>query len=489
MKQFLILVIAITLSFRVIGQTQPESDSKYKFSASSFFIGSTKDKIPFWFRTNKFGAIPMSGLGGGFRGSIQKEYFEKKNFDWGLGIDAIGNFGHSANIQVINAYFKIKKGAFQIKLGRSSDVTGIADSSLSSGSFSVSGNALGIPKAELSIPNYTYVPYTKGFIAIKGNFSYGIIGNEPISQRSYTFAEYAFTNFHQKSFYLQLGRLDSRLKLAGGFNHNVTWGDENNFFTSWNLSEFKTAIKAISGGVHKQSKVGNHIGSIDQKIQYDFSSTTISAYHQFFYEVGGLAYLNNIKDGLFGLVIQNRLADRNKAFRWNKLLVEVFTSKSQGGELNAKATPSGDEDYYNNYLYLNGWRYKSENIGNNFITNSKYIRKELPILRRESHSNNRLYLIHLGSDLDIYKMNFVSKVSFSRNFGTYATSPIGNTTGGNREINPPPYFYPVNQLSASIELSKFLKRDLQVGFGFAIDQGDLLYNSVGAYLSLKKIWK
>jgi hypothetical protein len=54
------------------------------------------------------------------------------------------------------------------------------------------------------------------------------------------------------------------------------------------------------------SKVGNHMGSIDQGFEYDFDKSQIIAYHQFFYEVGGLYHLNNVKDGLWGLSYKNK---------------------------------------------------------------------------------------------------------------------------------------------------------------------------------------
>ena len=493
MKCFISFIVFFLTFFKVNAQEAEDIfPEEIRYSVGATINSSSNGQVPFWLRTNKFGAIPLDGFSGTLRGTVHKDYDLQKKIDWGIGVDVMSNYGNTLNLQVIEAFLKVKKGAFQIKAGRSKDFIGLADPFLSSGSFSISGNALGIPKIEISLPQYTYLPFTKGNVAVKGNFSFGFIGEEPLSQRSnqiyYVLNSSASTNFHQKSFYLQIGKPESKLKLSGGFDHNVTWGDENNFFRDWNLSGFKTTVKAITGGVHKMSKVGNHIGSIDQKIEYDFPLVKLSGYHQFFYDVGGLAHFNNIKDGLWGVVLENKISVKNSAFKWNKFLFEVFLSKSQGGELDAKLTPSGDEDYYNNYLYLNGWKYKNENVGNNFITNNKYVRKELPILERESHSNNRLYLMHFGGDVSLHGVQIVGKISFSRNFGTYATSPIGNTTGGVREINPPPYFTPVNQTSVYLELSKNIKNGLQLGFAIAADQGDLLYNAHGASLSLKKKW-
>jgi hypothetical protein len=487
--QILLVSVLVVLTCDVYGQ-----DKVYKYSLSSEILGTTNGEIPFWLRTNKFGAIPVSGVSATIRAQAYKIYDKEKDFDWSYGLNGQAIAGRKSKLTLVEAFITTRYKGLELRVGRSKDIIGIQDSTLSSGSFSVSGNALGIPKVELSMPEYVSLPIFDKFIAIKGKFSYGIMGTEPISKRSYIFNNEAFTQIHQKSFYVQLGRTDSKLKLSGGFNHNVQWGDERNFFTNWGLSNLSTAFKAVTGGTHKQSKVGNHGGSIDQKIEYRLKNTTIEAYHQFFYEVGGLAHLNNIKDGLFGVVLKNHKVDVDKfsssqsSFKWNKFLIEVFASKSQGGELDAPPSPSGDEDYYNNYLYLNGWRYKGENIGNNFITNKKYIRKELPSRPHESHGNNRIYLLHLGADVNVGNINVISMLSFSRNFGTYATSPIGNATGGVREIFPGPFFYPVSQFSGFLQLNKQLKNNLKVGVILAGDKGELLYNSFGAGVSLTKYW-
>lgn len=492
MKLSLVFIIFLLSAVHLNAQEisgQPE-DQVLSYTLGTQFSGTSKGTVPFWMRTNKFGEIPLSGISEGFFGSISKKYDGKRGFDWGYGVNAHINVGNSINVQLIEAYLKLKYKVFQFKAGRSKDIIGIVDSTLSSGSYSVSGNALGIPRAEISIPDYTAVPFTNSLLAVKGNFSFGWIGNEPISRRSYISTQDADTYFHQKSIYFRLGKPASKLKLYGGFNHNVYWGDENRYFKNWNLSALNTFIKVVTGGTHKDSKVGNHGGSLDQQIEYNFNSVNVKAYHQFFYEVGGLAHLNNIKDGLFGFVVQNNdkknLQNNKRAFRWNKLLLEVFTSKSQGGELDAKITPSGDEDYYNNYLYLNGWTYSSENLGNNFITNKKYMRKELPQLERESHTNNRLYLIHVGADVDFNGINILGKLSFSKNFGTYGTSPIGNSTGKLREISPPPYFQMVRQLSGYLELNKNFANKFNLGLVIAADKGGLLYNSTGSLIKISK---
>src|SRR5690606_18003235 len=61
--------------------------------------------------------------------------------------------------------------------------------------------------------------------------------------------------------------------------------------------------------------------------------------------------------------------------------------------------------------------------------------------------NNRLYAFHIGLSGYLQDWKFISKLSYSRNFGTYKTSSIGGSLG---EIRYPPLygtFIAVNQFS------------------------------------------
>ena len=60
------------------------------------------------------------------------------------------------------AYIKAKFGAFEIYAGRRKEIFGLVDSTLSSGSYIWSGNALPMPKIQISTPNFVSLPYTKG---------------------------------------------------------------------------------------------------------------------------------------------------------------------------------------------------------------------------------------------------------------------------------------------------------------------------------------
>ncbi len=472
----------------------PDSTGELHYRLDAMAIGTANDQVPFWMRTNQFGSIPEYGASGSLVAAMKRDYDYSKDklVDWGAGIEGRLNMGRTINFRFIEAYAKVRLSVFQLKAGRSRDITGIADPDLSSGNFSISGNALGIPKVEFSMPDYQAVPFTKELIAVKGSIAYGMFGevkmNTKISQEANAQAYY-----HQKTLYLRLGKPDWKIKLYGGLNHQVMWANERKVYgNSYELSKLEslwyvTIGKAYGNDHIPRSKIGNHMGSLDQAMSYDFPKVNVTLYHQFFYEVGGLYHLNNIKDGLWGVCFTNRNEGRQK-LGWRKFLFEFLYSKSQGGEKDAVVTPSGDEDYYNNYLYVNGWTYQEENLGNNFMTNKKYQRAELPQQPHEYIGNNRIMLLHVGGQFNYASWDVTAKLSYAANYGTYATSPEGVSTGGHREVFGPPYFSKVNQCSGYLEASRPLKKGYSIGFVLAADYGDLLYNSLGGMVRFTKKW-
>lgn len=497
--KFIVLLLLCLFFFNAMnGQGDSSLERSVVLNATLEGIATSNNTVPFWMRTNQYGNIPLDGISTSVIGDFYCDYrkinredkWYDNKWDCGIGINGRLNAGRKLQFQLIESYIKFKFSIFEMKIGRTKDQMGIADTTLSSGAFSLSGNAPGIPKVEIRIPEFWSLPGTKGLIAVKGNFAMGFLGNT--TARDVEESINAF--YHQKSLYGRIGKPSWRVKIYGGFNHQVMWGGERAILgPKYQLNTLQTMKYVILGKAYGDnglpiSKVGNHIGSVDQAISYQFKKVNVKIYHQFFYDVGGLAHLNNIKDGLTGLSFENTKQANNQSFRWSKILIEFLYSKSQGGELDAKITPSGDEDYYNNYVYYNGWSYMGENLGNNFMTNKKYQRKELPSYSKEYFGNNRIMLFNLGAEWQYAQWSVTNKFSYSKNYGTYATSPIGNTTGTTRFVQPPPYFSEVSQFSAYLEASRPLKNNFSIGFVLAGDYGDLLYNSVGGMIKLTKSW-
>lgn len=496
--------IALSLLFLM---TPAYPQINYEIETNAFTtIGEV---VPFWMRTNNHGSLPLAGTSISFLGRAEKDYPletdsspKKRNWSWGMGLETRLNSNlKKSNLFITEGFLKARIGLLELKAGRSKENVGLVDSTLSSGAFSISGNALGIPKITASITNYWALPILNKFISVKGDLSHGWLGRQELG--AYTrYVSSATTYYHQLSIYGKLGKPTWKISLSGGINHQAMWGDEKSIFgEAFTLSRIQRYLYVLSGKRYgnseiPSSKIGDHLGSLDQEIEYRATRIKIKVYHQFFYTTGGLYYLSNIKDGLTGVSIENRDSHGNRV-RWNKVLVEFLNTKSQGGELNAPLTPSGAEVYYHS-MYKAGWTYKQENLGSNFLTNRNYARTGLIMRDNAFIINNRLQLIHLGLTGIISRVLVQGKFSFSKNYGTYATSPIGtlvtNVTpdpnavwvgGRKRIIYPGPYFKRVNQFSAVISSTIPTSRNSNVGIALAVDHGKLLKNSLGCSLSAK----
>ena len=67
------------------------------------------------------------------------------------------------------------------------------------------------------------------------------------------------------------------------------------------------------------------------------------------------------------------------------------------------ATPSGDENYYNNYQFAKGWSYKGIGLGNPFISPRANTREGLPADPGDYFINNRVVAVHLGFEGSVQK--------------------------------------------------------------------------------------
>jgi hypothetical protein len=460
---------------------------KQYYAAVIVNSGIMGEHVPFWMRSHQYGSIPLSGISIGIIGSARKEYgVQTKSFwDWGAGLEVRTNAGKKVEAIFVEAYAKAKIGKFQIKGGRWKEVIGLCDSSLSSGSFVISGNALGIPKVEVSVPEFSNLLGGKLF-AFKGSFAHGWVGEVPMRQ----FTQSARTYFHQKSFYVRFGKPEWKLKLTGGFSHNVFWGDERKIFADeYFFSDWKSYLYVVLGKVaftRNVAKVGNHLGSIDFGADYNFRNTVLRLYRQQFYDVGALSKLANVLDGLNGVAVINKRQRRDN-FHWKKILFELMYSANQAGQPWSPKTASGAENYYNHDIYSQGWSYKALALGNPFMTRRLDARDGQASNPNEYFINNRLLLFHTAMECQYKNWNVVAKLSYSKNKGTWATSSYGRRTA-NGLLQLPIYgiFKEVGQFSGFAEISKRVSNGLILSGSMALDYGKLLPNSFGTMFKLSK---
>ena len=459
----------------------------YVFGIESWAGYTSNGTVPFWLRSNQFGSVPLDGASLSLIGFARKEYTpgKEKFFDWGASFEGRANLGQGSNLTLIEGYGKVRLGIFELRAGRSKKITGLCDTTLTSGSWAISGTSLGNPEVELSVRDFWTLPWLGELFAFKGNFSHGWMGTKEMSRYILHDTVSTISFLHQKSLYGRFGKPSWKMKLYGGFNHQVVWGDEQKYYLDdYTLTPVQTYFYVITGkkftnGYIQEERQGNHLGSIDLGLEYQFEKIKMTLYRQSIYEAGGLAHLANIEDGLNGLILENT-GYKDDSSGWKKFVLEVLYTKKQSKDA---WSPYADqmyyEGYYNHGQYVQGWSYNGTALGTPFITTRDNLRPDLPTDPGDFYVNNRVIAFHLGGEGTIKGLDYLFKATFANNLGTYLTADPEGDGAGIDDAGEYGVFGSRKQFSALIDLSRRLSGTVDVGLIVAADIGDLYYHSIG----------
>ena len=472
--------------------------NQYSAEVGTFLSSSTQ--TPFWLRSNQYGIVPNQSPVLTLRAGVFSEYdsvqrantrWRGSRFDVGYGLNVVGNVSQSGNtFPLLEAYVKVRRGIFEGYVGRRREKFGLADSTLSTGSYAWSGNALPVPKIQVSIPQFTPIGFTKGFLAVQGTYAHGLLDASGYVNN---------TMLHQKSLYLRIGRANSSVRLFGGFNHQVVWGGQSadrrgapgvvpvGGKLPSSLIDYFYVVTGINTGrtdttkytyFDRTNRVGNHLGSIDVAMEIDLVRHTIYMYRQSLFEDGSLASLINIADGLNGLRIRRN--DPNALVR--DILFEFLNTTSQGGSQFIIDNPKlrGKDTYFNHQQFRDGWAYRQRTIGTPFIPPALGPNGEYPY--GTFTVNNRVTVAHVGvaGSLPVQgaalmgQIGYQVKLSFSRNLGTYDD----------------PYRPARNQFSgyAGLVAPLSILGGLELTGSVAVDAGTLYRKGMGTFISVRKVW-
>ncbi len=459
---------------------------------------SSGTQTPFWLRTNQQGIVPLTSPNSTFRAGASVDYdslrLSLRRISLGGGLLVVGNSALSVlNNQVIvpEAYVKARWRVFELYAGRRREVVGLLDSTLSSGSYAWSGNALPVPKIQLEIRDYAPIGFTKGWVSFKGSYAHGWLGGRYVEH----------TLLHSKSLYARLGKAANRFHLYGGINHQVVWGGYSEELVGSGLVtspylpssprdyfSLITGFRAVNTGVIDQTKytdfdltnrVGNHLGSVDFAFEYMGKTHSFYLYRQNPYETGALFYGVSLADGLNGL----RIRSNNSRAVVGQVLIEFLNTTSQGGPEFVIDDPKrrGKVDYFNHSQFRDGWSYRAQTIGTPFINPALGPNGEVPY--GGFTNNNRVQVVHIGvsgavplDGLSLFDgpITYETKLSFSRNLGTYNV----------------PFKTARQQFSgiATIAVPLSVLGGVQVTGSLALDSGTLYPSAVGAYVGIRKNW-
>lgn len=482
----LTVLILVGFSCGVFGQKRPVFQTE-----AGVLVGSS-GQVPFWHQSNKFGGAPnslpalTSQLHIFSRPIARVDSLGKRRlFDWNYGLETVGNLSSKSNLVLIQGYLAVRLGSFQLHAGRKRELFGLLDTLLTTGAVSYSGNALPIPKLQLATNGFVDVPFTKQLLAFQGTFAHGWLGQQRISPNYFPigikidyYGHYLNTYFHQKTFYGRFGKPYWKINLYGGFNHQAFWGNEQQIWTWSDLTLQKSYKYVVFGLIWEQSKVGNHFGTIDVAAKIKGKKWDLFLYRQSIYDTGSLLNAFNL-DALNGISFQNKTPNKRKLYIQKLLFEYLYTNDQREPLLDplGAGIGNGRNDYFNHYIYLDGWSYKKRVLGTPFAVIDRNVKENVnnSDFKGGYILNNKIQAVHFGlSGIYNARSHFILLNSFSKNQGTYGI----------------PFEVARYQFSSSFTVQQAIPgfKNTIGKISIATDLGSLYRNQVGIFANVQKTW-
>lgn len=488
-KYTLILLFFILFSFQYAeGQNETEVAEKtiYRFE----FMGSVAsgEQTPFWMVSNRYGIVPLESGNGFTRAGVFHNQTFGSDFRWTAGVDLVGAFPRKKNVYLHQLYAEIGYKAFLLSVGSKERYHSIVNRRLSSGDMVLSPNARPIPEINFSIPEYTKVPFTRGWLQIRGDFALGRSFDKDylkdytlVSKKPVVYVDNIL--WHHKSFFVRIEDTKNKQPLFAtlGFEHWAQWGG-----TSTNpqmgkqpqtIKDFMRIVFGREGGEGSTisdmlNVLGNHYGSYYLGLGYKLhDASMLQAYYQHYFEdKSGTVFANGF-DGLWGVEFNT------KQIPWlSKIVVEFLTTKNQSGPMHFihfdrdkySGRGGGSDNYYNNVEYATGVSYFNRAIGSPLLISPEYNGDG-----KIGFYNNRVQSWHLGAEGTIS-----SQVSYR----------LLLTTMKGWGLPFKPFIATKSSVATLVEVAYSHPR--LVGWKFfgsvSVDTGDMIEKNTGFSLSIRK---
>lgn len=479
--------------------------SQYELDYRVSFTGNagSGDFAPYYMMSNVHGVLtqPYSAM---LRASVEREMDTSSRFSYGFGIDVVGGYSSKTTYRRYNLptgewlpneqgpapvwlqqlYGEVKYRCLFISLGMKERGSVFVNDELSSGDMTYSANARPIPGVRMGFVDFQDIPFTKGWVQIRGELSYGMSMSSDWLENHYNYYSgkittdewycYKYLHFRtdpDKPFSFLVG-MQSTCQFGG--KYHIYFGgseavDRHKDMTPSAGSFFKAIIPMVGNSTYYE---GNHLGTWDVMGRYRFrDGRELKVYYQSPWEDGsGIGKLNGF-DGMYGIEFCN-----NRHGIVEGAVIEYIDLTNQSGPLHwapgqfdlgylIPNEATGGDDYYNNTDY-NGYQLYGQSIGSPFMKS--------PIYNTDGYmqfTDNRIRGFHIGvtghlSDSFGYRL----MASYRKSWGTSLAPSLEKT----------------HATSFSIEGRYDVKcvPGLSVKAQLALDRGTLLGDNFGGLVTV-----
>ncbi|CAN5194148.1 capsule assembly Wzi family protein [soil metagenome] len=400
------------IPFNAFAQLSPP-----EMSFETYGIVSSSGTTPFWLQSNRHGMFASDGSHVMTRFQVHgSERFgggDSDRFTFHYGADFITRPGVQSTATFNQGFLRLDAYGLYLQAGRFHNTSPIHDEELGMGSLGVSGNAPPIPQIRVGLADWTSIPFTSGFVQIRGHLAHGWMENGRFASD---------VLYHEKVGHAKIGG-NFWVNVYGGLAQYAFWGGTmaNGTDIPNDLSDFGRVFFALKGGENapigmQNYAYGNHRGGWNFGFFLEFNELDINVYRQFPLETRDNLKLKSYMDALTGISIDFG-ADLN--IPDISFVYEYLYTKYQDGHRRPNDNPNssveidpyrGNENYYNHHIYRTGWVYNNRTIGNPlFIPSSD---------PRIGVFNNRIVGHHLGLKFRIAgNILLTTRGTFSRNYG------------------------------------------------------------------------
>lgn len=461
---------------------------------------------PLWLNANRYGLSSLEETNGYVRAGAFRslDNDSAKAWRWGAGVDVAVAAHYTSTLVVQQAYGELQWKRMRLTAGSKEQPMEMKNQELSTGSQTLGINARPVPEVRLSMPDYWPVPFTRGWLGVKGHLAYGKTTDDNW-QKDFSNDTYRRTEdvlFTTKALYLKMGRqrvnFEFGLEMGGQFGGKtiypeVTYNHDNSLKAFW---------KALFGGGTDvtdgdyTNAEGNHLGSWVARLNIDEPSWNLGLYADQFFDDNSMMlhvayngwgegkkayqksrsryFIYNFKDWLLGAELHL------KNVSWlHHIVLEYMYTKYQGGPVYHDITTNmgehitGRDNYYNHHLFT-GWQHWGQVIGNPLYLSPIY--NDDGIIRVY---NNRFVAWHLGLSGDpTRQLHYRLLATYEKGYGSYDYL----------------YMEPRRDVSVMAEASyRFPQTSRLAGWfvkgAFGLDDGKLFGNNVGGQLTVgKTLW-
>ena len=449
-------------------------DDTLRWTVGVSAVVSSGKYAPFWLQSNTNGDVSSSPYSGNLTAGFYKEaVHDTRWWDYDFAVQLTGRVqspinGSSFSIQQKygTGYFNLLYGhvrlyIFDITAGIKPMIYEMQDTALSMGSMVFSGNSQPLPRISIGIDQYRPFPGLFGYVEIKGGMTHAWMADNIYMRKSF---------IHHKFAGLRIGgRLP--VNISYEFHHAAQWGGISPVYgdIGSSFADFLRVLTARSGGVMSNDQLnaqGNHIGSQQLMITGKGKGWQVSVYWQNFFE-DNFALIGkgqNIADGLWGISM--------KQTRWRFIegvTYEFLNTTDQSGPWHDRDgfCYAGNDSYYRNSVFRNGWNYFYRSMGTPFITSPLY-NADGTIYTL----NSRVRVHHFGIRGDIYGFKYRVKASYAHNYGN---------DNSNRNVLS-------TNTALLVEVTKHVEQACGLDFGVRLagDFGTQWGNQFGAMITISK---